>query len=274
MTSELVFLESRTARQDRLEDLDDNRALETINKAKALVMAMWQGTGIATTEQMAKYYEVSEETVKKVYQRNNEEFSSDGVKVRRGNELKDVGDSLSLSGTRRTSLMTWPPRAALRLGMLLRDSLVAQKVRTILLDVAEQQPINDNLLQKRVSQLTEVVTNLAHVVAASVELKHKALPKVSIDPVPGEIKALTERQCINQLIRSYVFRTNQNLPPDAEKETQQKVTQWMYRELKIRYKFDVYARFKNCTYTRKIDLIEAESQLANLHTVCNHFLGI
>jgi hypothetical protein len=272
MTNQLVLLESRTAREDHLTDLDDNRALEAINKAKALVMAMWQGTGIATTAQMAEYYEVSEATLRAVVKRNREELTSDGLKTLKGKALQE-SCMMQLSEDGAVALTIWPPRAALRLGMLLRDSLVAQKVRTILLDVAEQQPINDNLFQKQVSKLTEVITNLADVVAASIKPKHKALPKATVDPVPGKIQALTERQCINQLIRGYVFHKNQNLAPGEEKKTEQGITRWMYRELKTRYKFDVYARFKNCTYTRKIDLIEAEGQLANLHTICNHFLG-
>jgi hypothetical protein len=267
MTSQLVLLESRTAREDRLSDVTDDRALETINKAKALLMASWQGTGIATTAQMAEYYEVPEDTVKKVYQRNNEEFASDGVKVLKGKDLGYVRDILSLSETRRTSLMTWTPRAALRLGMLLRDSEIAQQVRTVILDVAEQQPAAIADLAKKVAELEQLVIK-------SIATKpQQALPKASVDPVPGEITPMTERDCINRLIRGYVSRKNQNLSEGADKETEQKVTRWMYLELKIRHKFDAYARLKNSKHKTKIALIEAEGYLPQLHAICNHFLG-
>jgi len=98
-----------------------------------------------------------------------------------------------------------------------------------------------------------------------------ALPKASVDPVPGEIKPLTERQCITRLIRGYVYRYNTTQLGDRTDE--QKVTRWMYRELKYRHNFDVYARFKNSKCKRKIDLIEAEGYLPQLHAICNHFLG-
>ncbi len=268
--NELVLLESRTAREDRLTDLDDTYALETINKAKALLMAMWQGTGISTTAQIAEYYEVAEDTVQKVIKRNREELQSDGLKTLRGKELKGAMDSLSIGQDGVSWLTIWTPRAALRLGMLLRDSLVAQKVRTILLDVAERQP-NNYLLQKQVSQLVGVVTNLALSVSAIVEPRPKNLPKESIDPVPAKMVAMTERQCINRLIRGYV--RHYNTTQIGQRKTEQDVTRWMYRELKIRYKFDVYARFKHSTHKRKIDLIEAEGYLPQLHAICNHFLG-
>ncbi len=269
--NELVLLESRTARQDRLTDLDDTYALETINKAKALLMAMWKGESIATTAQMAEYYEVPQDTVQTVLKRNREELASDGVKTLKGKQL--IGMSIMDKPQDGITVLTiWTPRAALRLGMLLRDSLVAQKVRTILLDVAERQT-DDYLLQKQVSQLVGVVTNLALSVSAIVEPRPKNLPKESIDPVPAKMVAMTERQCINRLIRNYVSRKNQGLLEGSEKETQQQVTRWMYRELKIRYKFDVYARFKNSTHKSKIDLIEAEGRLPQLHAICNHFLG-
>lgn len=263
--NELVLLESPTARQDYLTDVNDDRALETINKAKALLMASWQGTGIATTEQMAEYYEVPNDTIKKVYQRNREELESDGVKILRGKALKDVGDIMSPSQERVPSLTIWTPRAALRLGMLLRDSPVAQQVRTVLLDVAEQNPKAIAELANKVDQQADRIAKLEST------FQHKALPRASVDPVPGEIQPLTERQCITRIIRGYVHRYNTTHL--GERKTQQEVTQWMYRELKYRHKFDVYARIKNSQYKKKIDLIEAENLLPQLHAICNHFLG-
>lgn len=256
--NELILLESRTARQDRLSGVNDDKALEAINKAKALLMAMWQGTGIATTEQMAEYYEVPEDTVGKVYRRNKDEFALDGVKVLRGKDLKDVSDILSESQDRVPSLTIWTPRAALRLGMLLRDSQVARQVRTVLLNVAEQQPQNLTDLANRITKLENTY-------------QHKTLPKAAVDPIPGAIQPLTERQCITRIIRNYVYRYNTT--QIGKRKTEQETTQWMYRELKYRYKFDAYARIKNSKHKSKIDLIEAEGYLPQLHAICNHFLG-
>jgi hypothetical protein len=134
--TESVLVESRSARTSQLSNLSDERALETLNKAKALVMALWQGTGVATNAQLADYYEISEDVVRDNVRRNKEEFDQDGVKVLKGSDLKLVSECISLtSHTKR--LTVWTPRAALRLGMLLEDSTVARKVRSVILDVVQ-----------------------------------------------------------------------------------------------------------------------------------------
>ena len=123
--TELVLVESRSARNSQISDVSDERALETLNKAKALVMALWNSKEIATSVQLAQYFDVSEDVVRDNVRRNKEEFESDGLKVLRGNDLKLVSECFSLtSDTKR--LTVWTPRAALRLGMLLRDSPVAR----------------------------------------------------------------------------------------------------------------------------------------------------
>jgi hypothetical protein len=141
--SELIFVESQSARQEKLEKTSHDQALESLNKAKGLVMAVWQGTGIATTEQMAEYYEVATETVKTVLLRHRDEFESDGIRVAKGKDLQALrslgSDNLNLPDST-TKLNIWTPRAALRLGMLLRDSEVAKQVRTTLLDAVATIP--------------------------------------------------------------------------------------------------------------------------------------
>ena len=137
--NDLILIESVSARNEKLSSVSQDSALNHLNKAKSLIMAMWQGTGIATTQQMADYYEVPVDTVKSAIKNNRDEFVSDGLKVLRGKELKDVRlmIDLALDASQATA---WTPRAALRLGMLLRDSNVAKQVRTLLLDLAELAP--------------------------------------------------------------------------------------------------------------------------------------
>jgi hypothetical protein len=134
---DLVLVESRTARENSLSNLSD--PIDTLCKAKALVMAMWQGQNIATTQQLAEYYEIPDNTVRQIYKRNKQEFDSDGVKTVKGQDLRDVRDTVSLSQTRIPSLTVWTPRAAIRLGMLLQDSPVAQQLRTTILNIVEAQ---------------------------------------------------------------------------------------------------------------------------------------
>ncbi len=147
--STLVLTESKSARADKMGNVTHDSAMNALCKAKALVMAMWQGVNVATTEQMADYYQVPVETIKTILLRNRDELASDGVRTIKGKELKDVRFTVNLTSeqSKAPSLNIWTPRAALRLGMLLRDSEVAKQVRTVLLDVAMIVPKQNDELE-------------------------------------------------------------------------------------------------------------------------------
>jgi hypothetical protein len=135
--TELAFVESKSLRDNQLSTVSHDRASEILTLVKAVYFALWQGFGTATTGQIAEFYEVSDDVVQKALQRHRDEFNSDGLKTLRGKQLKDAADTLSIPS--KTSQVTiWNPRSALRLGMLLRDSLVAKTVRTSLLDIVEK----------------------------------------------------------------------------------------------------------------------------------------
>ena len=122
---------------NQLAQIEEKQATEILSKIKSLYFALWKGEGIATTEEMGRFFEVEVATIRKVYHRHKEELVSDGVKTLRGKALKDVRDILSLT-SKQSNIMIWTPRAALRLGMLLRDSEVAKAVRTSLLNTVEK----------------------------------------------------------------------------------------------------------------------------------------
>lgn len=85
-----------------------------------------------TTDMVAKFYEVPIKTVQTVVQRNREELDGDDVKViGRGGFEETFNMKVTSSAS---SFMLYPRRAVLRIGMLLRDSLIARKVRDYLLD--------------------------------------------------------------------------------------------------------------------------------------------
>lgn len=134
-----ALIESRSLRNSAIAEYDHPSALELLNRAKVLVMASWQGNQYCTTNQIAEWYQVSEDTVRQNIVRNREEYGSDGLKVLKGKDLKIAREVLSLPPD--TSQATvWTPRAALRLGMFLRDSLQAVAVRNLLLDIATKKP--------------------------------------------------------------------------------------------------------------------------------------
>lgn len=129
--AELALTESRTLRAQH------STRTDVLDRVKAL--SLLPDNTHATTEIVASYYEVDTETVKKLVQRNREELTENGLRVLRGDELRQFdGDSLSLSKVRQLALFT--RRTVLNVGQLLTGSPVAERVRTYLLDVEEIAP--------------------------------------------------------------------------------------------------------------------------------------
>ncbi len=132
-----VLLESKSAREEQLRNISYERSQEILNQVKFLLFPLWQGVGITTTEQIADFYEVGIETIHRILKRHKSELNSDGLKNLKGKARSVVTDILSLD-TNASNLIVWTPRAALRAGMLLRDSAIAAAVRTTLLEAGEK----------------------------------------------------------------------------------------------------------------------------------------
>lgn len=113
--------------------------IEVLEKVKAL--ALLPDGEHMTLRQVSDYYEVDIEVVRKVVQRHRNELQSDGMQMLKGAKLDRFKASLQvvvpeLKKVPSTQLL--PRRAILRLGMVLRNSTVAEKIRTYLLDIEEQ----------------------------------------------------------------------------------------------------------------------------------------
>ncbi|WNF28174.1 hypothetical protein RI138_15790 [Streptomyces sp. C11-1] len=134
MPTEAALLESRTLRVEQLGRVD------VLDKVKGLVM-LPDGIHVRT-EDVARYFEVSTEAVKKVTQRHRAEVEENGLTILRGAELQLFHrDMLSLWGggeesypQAATQLTLYTRRTVLNVAMLLRDSDIARCVRTYLLD--------------------------------------------------------------------------------------------------------------------------------------------
>ena len=118
--------------------------VEVLEKVKKLL----------TARQIADFYEVDMHTIQICYQRNKKEIDSDGTIVKKSLDFakisKDTGcdfrqqaavnilefDNVQIVIPNR-GVRCFSKRAVLRFGMLLRDSKVAQEVRTQLLNVVE-----------------------------------------------------------------------------------------------------------------------------------------
>jgi hypothetical protein len=137
MPNDIVLIESKAARNDHLMQMKQDQAQGILDQVKGLIFALWKGEGIASTAQIAEFYQVSEDVVWQAAKRHRDEFDSDGLKVLRGKDLKDAPEMMSGGSTKTSQATAWSPRAALRLGMLLRDSVVAKQVRNTLLDLVQ-----------------------------------------------------------------------------------------------------------------------------------------
>ncbi len=135
--SEDLLIESPTARSQGLVEIkSQSREQEVLSKVKALFFAVWDGTPRISRHHLAEFYEVSLDAINKNYQRFKDEFELDGVKVVRGNDLKEVKDILSLTSFTPQEVI-YTPAGALRMGFILRDSPVAKRVRTMAIRVIQ-----------------------------------------------------------------------------------------------------------------------------------------
>ena len=113
---------------------------EVLDKVKELLLI--PGTEFATTQQVADFYEVDNEAVQKVMQRNSDELLLDGMITLTGKETKEklVNKGAKIINKRgcfeangikmnNRSNTLFPPKAILKIGLLLQDSIIADKVK-------------------------------------------------------------------------------------------------------------------------------------------------
>ncbi|NGN67174.1 hypothetical protein G5C51_25105 [Streptomyces sp. A7024] len=135
MPPETALLESRALRESVA------RRTEVLDKVKALEL-LPDGLHV-TTRMVADYFEVDVEAIHSVVRRHDEELRINGMKLLRGSDLRRFEVvNLTTSAERypqgRARLRLFPRRAVLNVAMLLRDSTIARRVRTYLLDAEER----------------------------------------------------------------------------------------------------------------------------------------
>ena len=129
--TEIALTESRSLRDQYVDRTD------VLDKVKAL--ALLPDDMHATTEMVASYYEVPVKTVESLAFDNLAELQANGRHVLRGSDLREFvasfGEGANVLSPKARSLAVFSRRAVLNVGQLLRDSSVARRVRTYLLDV-------------------------------------------------------------------------------------------------------------------------------------------
>lgn len=141
---EMEFIDKKDLRDQAIE------RVEVLDKVKKLFLI--PKMEVMTIGQVAEYYEVDVEIIKKCHQRNHNEIDEDGVYMKtskdflkghfvpletdKGGSTFKIDENITLKIPNR-GIRCFSKRAILRIGMLLRDSEVAKEVRTQLLNVFE-----------------------------------------------------------------------------------------------------------------------------------------
>ena len=143
MSTELQLIEQKELREKYIENV------EVLSKVKDLVL-LSDDTHV-TVKMVADYYELPNKSIESLIFDHTEELTTDGLKILKGTELKDFKGLLLKEGNLSNdikfapSLTIIPRRAILRIGMLLRDSEVAKKVRNYLLNVEQNTSVEDKM---------------------------------------------------------------------------------------------------------------------------------
>lgn len=137
--NQLIFIESKTARQEQI-------CKTSILDMMKPPVPMLTKDGRSTIKLVTGWYEVNEATIKSILQRNEEEFSVDGIEVIRGKAIKALeiiecqdasnprGQMQDASNLKYSpSITLLPKQAILRIGMLLTESQRATQVRDLLI---------------------------------------------------------------------------------------------------------------------------------------------
>lgn len=232
-------------------------------------MAVWQGTNIATTEQIADYYEVPVDAIESVVRRFKTEIEADGLKVLKGKALRDVSATLAETSLKAPSLTIWTPRASLRAGMLLRDSLVAKQVRNIVLDIVETVPssqlteiqilaqiVNSMALnEQRQMQQEQQIVEQNRRIAELEQTRDAAIAELTALPISSNLPPdLNLRAKINMLVRNYC---------DRHQSPHHIIWNYLYKEMYYRYRYSVQSRCKK-SGLKKLDQVETDGRMQDL----------
>lgn len=155
--NETQFIDDRTLRDKNVS------RFEILEKVKKILLI--PNTDFMTVNQLAEYYStyykdknkkdniVTPDGIRKLYSLHSDELDSDGVCIK---SYKDflIGNEFTLENLKGKVILThstgmsleipnrgirvFPRRAILRVGMLLRDSVIAKEVRTQLLNIEEK----------------------------------------------------------------------------------------------------------------------------------------
>lgn len=140
--------------------------IEVLDKVKEILTL--GNTDLMTVQMVADYYEVNKNTIEVLIKRNKKELEDNGLKVIKGKEMKEVFGTYNMSvaskrwgfecegqnfNNRSNIILT--KRTLLNIGMLLRDSKVAQELRRRILDIVYDAEEGNGSIETVVNEINE-----------------------------------------------------------------------------------------------------------------------
>lgn len=231
--NEQTIMDYRQVREEyigRVEVLERVKKLFTIPNLDCMLL-----------KQVADYYEVSIDSVKGIYNYNKEEFLADGaikhsikdikslmgenspikniITCRGGIEIKI--DENTKAFIPNTGVILFPKRAILRVGMLLRDSVIAKEVRTQLLNIVEvAQEEKPEIITQEIQKEEDLLLNIGKAFATGDSTKlmiatqeyfnyqKRNIKKLENDKklLTAEILTISDRQMFNAVMRKLAMK--------------------------------------------------------------------
>lgn len=166
----------------RQEILDNNKSLEIMDKYKTITTI--NNIEYETLDKVAEYFEVDYGCIKILIQRNKEELINNGLLILNGSKTREilVGNNLFPTNHRgyfiadnrkfaNKSNTLVNKRCFLNMAMLLRDSKVAQEIRSKMLDIIlngnsnnEMPTVNNTELLEKIEEQNKIINELSKMI--------------------------------------------------------------------------------------------------------------
>lgn len=213
--------------------------IDVLDKVKTLLLI--PKMECMTIRQVSDYYEVPVETIRGLYKDNRDEFVSDGAikhsigeiknsigglpTIRKISNRKGVMEIEIDENTKvlipNTGVILFTKRAILRVGMLLRDSVIAKEVRTQLLNIVEiVQEEKPEIITQEIQKEEDLLMNICKAFATGDVVKlmtamqeysnyqNRSIKKLENDKklLTAEILTISDRQMFNAVMRKLAIR--------------------------------------------------------------------
>lgn len=231
--NEQTIMDYRQVREEYIDRVD------VLDKVKNLLVI--PAMECMTMKQVADYYEVSVEAIKGIYKYHKEEFITDGAIKHSISDIKNsIGvkyPNLKMDNIKggmiieidentkivvpNVGVILFPKRAILRVGMLLRDSVIAKEVRTQLLNIVEiAQEEKPEIITQEIQKEEDLLLNIGKAFATGDVMKlmtatqeysnyqTRNIKKLENDKklLTTEILTISDRQMFNAVMRKLAIR--------------------------------------------------------------------